>query len=134
VSRAIIGTPAPIQHLVHTLTADNGKEFAEHEIIAIACKADFYFTEPYASWQRGSNENGNGLVRSPAQGHRLRDSQCRVTARYRAQDQQPAAKDASLARPLRGLRRSPQEACCDSELNPPTALAKQTGAQGRPFA
>jgi IS30 family transposase len=63
VSRAIIGTLAPIQHLVHTLTADNGKEFAEHEIIAIACKADFYFAEPYASWQRGSNENGNGLVR-----------------------------------------------------------------------
>ena len=63
VSRAIIGTLAPIKHLVHTLTADNGKEFAEHEIIAIACKADFYFAEPYASWQRGSNENGNGLVR-----------------------------------------------------------------------
>jgi IS30 family transposase len=48
---------------VHTLTADNGKEFAKHEIIAIACKADFYFAEPYASWRRGSNENGNGLVR-----------------------------------------------------------------------
>jgi IS30 family transposase len=63
VSRAIIGTLAPIQHLVHTLTADNGKEFAKHEIIAIACKADFYFAEPYASWRRGSNEIGNGLVR-----------------------------------------------------------------------
>ena len=63
VSRTIIGTLAPIKHLVHILTADNGKEFAEHVIIAIACKADFYFAEPYTSWQRGSNENGNGLVR-----------------------------------------------------------------------
>ena len=64
VSRAIIGTLAPIKHVVHTLTADNGKEFAEHELIAIACKADFYFAKPYASWQRGTNENGNGLVRA----------------------------------------------------------------------
>ena len=63
VCRAIIGTLAPIRHLVHPLTADNGKEFAEHELIAIACKADFFFEAPYASWQRGVNENGNGLVR-----------------------------------------------------------------------
>ncbi len=75
VSCAIIGTLAPIQHLVHTLTADNRKEFAEQEIIAIACNANFYFAEPYASWQRGSNENGNSLVRSPDQGQRIRDRQ-----------------------------------------------------------
>lgn len=49
---------------LHTLTADNGKEFAEHELIAIACKTDFYFAKPYASSQRGTNENGNGLVRA----------------------------------------------------------------------
>ena len=63
VCRAVVGTLAPISRLVLTLTSDNGKEFAEHEIIALACKADFYFAKPYASWQRGSNENGNGLVR-----------------------------------------------------------------------
>ncbi|MBS3923814.1 MAG: IS30 family transposase, partial [Xanthomonadaceae bacterium] len=48
---------------VHTLTADNGKEFAEHASIAWALKAGFYFADPYAAWQRGSNENANGLVR-----------------------------------------------------------------------
>ena len=63
VCRAIVGTLAPIKELVLTLTSDNGKEFAEHEVIAIACEADFFFAEPYASWQRGTNENHNGLVR-----------------------------------------------------------------------
>ncbi|WP_150112072.1 IS30 family transposase, partial [Marinospirillum insulare] len=49
--------------LVHTLTADNGKEFAEHEAIAKALSCDFYFADPFASWQRGLNENTNGLIR-----------------------------------------------------------------------
>ncbi|WP_027851975.1 IS30 family transposase, partial [Marinospirillum insulare] len=49
--------------LVHTLTADNGKEFAEHQAIAKALNCDFYFADPYASWQRGLNENTNGLIR-----------------------------------------------------------------------
>ena len=48
---------------VLTLTADNGKEFAEHEDIASALEADFYFAKPYHSWQRGLNEHTNGLVR-----------------------------------------------------------------------
>ena len=48
---------------VHTLTADNGKEFADHQFIAIALDADFYFADAYAAWQRGSNENANGLTR-----------------------------------------------------------------------
>jgi IS30 family transposase len=48
---------------VRTLTADNGKEFAHHEAIAKDLSADFYFAHPYASWERGLNENTNGLVR-----------------------------------------------------------------------
>ena len=48
---------------VLTLTADNGKEFAEHSEIALALEADFYFAKPYQSWQRGLNEHTNGLVR-----------------------------------------------------------------------
>jgi transposase, IS30 family len=46
-----------------TITADNGGEFAKHEIIAKELDIDFYFAKPYCSWQRGSNENLNGLVR-----------------------------------------------------------------------
>ncbi len=46
-----------------TITSDNGKEFAEHQTVAEQLKIDFFFAKPYASWQRGSNENYNRLVR-----------------------------------------------------------------------
>lgn len=49
--------------LLHTMTSDNGKEFAEHKNIAEELNLDFYFAKPYCSWERGSNENLNGLVR-----------------------------------------------------------------------
>ena len=48
---------------VHTITCDNGKEFADHERIALALNADVYFAHPYASYERGTNENTNGLIR-----------------------------------------------------------------------
>lgn len=48
---------------VKTLTADNGKEFSEHEKIAERLKADFYFCHPYSSNERGLSENTNGLIR-----------------------------------------------------------------------
>jgi IS30 family transposase len=47
----------------HTITFDNGKEFAEHEKMAAKLKADIYFANPYHSWERGLNENSNGLLR-----------------------------------------------------------------------
>jgi IS30 family transposase len=47
----------------HTITFDNGKEFAEHELMAAYLKADIYFAHPYSSWERGLNENSNGLLR-----------------------------------------------------------------------
>ena len=46
-----------------TLTLDNGKEFAEHEQLALETALKIYFAEPYSAWQRGTNENTNGLVR-----------------------------------------------------------------------
>ena len=48
---------------VHTITADNGKEFARHEWIAENLNIMFYFAHPNAAWERGSNENAIGLVR-----------------------------------------------------------------------
>lgn len=48
---------------VHTLTSDNGCEFAEHRKIAKSLGAGFYFCHPYSSWERGLNENTNGLIR-----------------------------------------------------------------------
>lgn len=53
----------PLVALVHTITIDNGKEFCEHEQIAAGLQARIYFAHPYASWERGLNENTNGLVR-----------------------------------------------------------------------
>jgi len=48
---------------VHTITCDNGKEFASHEEVAKALGAKIYFAHPYSSWERGTNENTNGLIR-----------------------------------------------------------------------
>ena len=53
----------PHKHKCHTVTFDNGKEFAGHEAIASELKADIYFAHPYHSWERGLNENSNGLLR-----------------------------------------------------------------------
>lgn len=50
-------------HILHTITSDNGKEFANHTAIAKALKIDYYFARPYHSWERGANENLNGLIR-----------------------------------------------------------------------
>ena len=63
VSGAMISLLTPFADCVHTLTTDNGKEFAQHERIAEQLGADFYFAHPYASWERGANENMNGLIR-----------------------------------------------------------------------
>lgn len=63
VKLAVLKLLTPLSHHVHTLTSDNGKEFAQHEAIAEALDADFYFAHPYASWERGVNENTNGLIR-----------------------------------------------------------------------
>jgi len=48
---------------VLSITADNGREFGNHMNIAKKLDADFYFAHPYCSWERGANENSNGLVR-----------------------------------------------------------------------
>jgi IS30 family transposase len=52
-----------VKNLIHTITADNGKEFAKHEEIARKLEINFYFWKPYHSWERGANENTNGLIR-----------------------------------------------------------------------
>ncbi|MDD5384458.1 MAG: IS30 family transposase [Gallionella sp.] len=63
VSQAMVVLLNPYLWQIHTITSDNGREFADHEGIAEQLQADFYFTHPYASWKRGTNENTNGLIR-----------------------------------------------------------------------
>jgi IS30 family transposase len=53
----------PVRDKVHTLTSDHGKEFADHAQIAESLQLKFYFAHPYAAWERGTNENTNGLLR-----------------------------------------------------------------------
>ena len=52
-----------VKNKVRTLTSDHGKEFADHEQIAETLNLKFYFAHPYAAWERGTNENTNGLLR-----------------------------------------------------------------------
>jgi len=63
VKSAIVKLLTPIKELVHTLTFDNGKEFAQHEDISKELECNSYFAKPYHSWERGQNENANGLLR-----------------------------------------------------------------------
>lgn len=59
----IIGLMKLLPRRNYTLTVDNGKEFANHESVAQTLQIKVYFAEPYSAWQRGLNENTNGLIR-----------------------------------------------------------------------
>lgn len=63
VTQAVIDLLRPHKERCKTLTFDNGKEFAQHEFIAHCLEAKVYFAHPYCSWERGLNENHNGLLR-----------------------------------------------------------------------
>ena len=51
------------QLTIHTITSDNGKEFSKHKELSEEFNLDYYFAHPYHSWERGSNENYNRLLR-----------------------------------------------------------------------
>lgn len=63
VSEAMIGILKPVRLQVKTITSDNGKEFAQHKKVKRKLFTSFFFADAYASWQRGTNENTNGLIR-----------------------------------------------------------------------
>jgi len=63
VKETILTLMRPLMDRVQTLTYDNGKEFAYHKAISAALNSDAYFAHPYHSWERGLNENTNGLIR-----------------------------------------------------------------------
>jgi IS30 family transposase len=63
VANAAINALLPYKNFIHTITGDNGKEFALHSKISQQLNIGFYFAKPYHAWQRGANENLNGLIR-----------------------------------------------------------------------
>jgi len=63
VHQAVIYLLRDNPYKMHTITSDNGKEFAKHFDISTALEVDYYFAKPYRSCERGANENLNGLVR-----------------------------------------------------------------------
>lgn len=72
----------PLAKVLQTITADNGKEFAWHEHFTNALGVEFFFARPYHSWERGTNENTNGLVRQylPKKTDFTQVSDCQVKA------------------------------------------------------
>jgi len=63
VEQAIEELLRPLTAKVKTITSDNGREFANHRRVEKKPQANFYFAHPFAAWERGTNENTNGLVR-----------------------------------------------------------------------
>ena len=61
--RATVHRLKPLRTHVHTITYDNGKEFAGHRKTAHLLQAQVFFATPYHAWERGVNENTNGLIR-----------------------------------------------------------------------
>jgi IS30 family transposase len=63
VADEIIEKMKDYREVCKTITYDNGREFTDHHRMAEALDADIYFAHPYLSWERGTNENTNGLIR-----------------------------------------------------------------------
>ena len=92
VKRALVRLLRPCKALVHTITADNGTEFAQHAWFGKRLGAAVYFADPYSSWQRDLSEHTNGLVReyfpkstclADLQASEIRAVQDRINARPR---------------------------------------------------
>jgi IS30 family transposase len=63
IQQAIIDVLSPVKGCIHSITSDNGTEFANHQSISKALDVPWFFADPYCSQQRGCNENQNGLIR-----------------------------------------------------------------------
>jgi len=62
-SQVMVDALIPYKSDLHTITSDNGTEFARYKEISEKLNTGFYFAHPYSSWERGTNENTNGLIR-----------------------------------------------------------------------
>jgi IS30 family transposase len=120
VGRAIEARLLPLNARVKTLTVDNGKEFADHLAIDQALGIQTYFADPYCSWQRGSNENFNGLLRQYIPKKRRMETVTdeELTMIENRLNHRPQ-KAAGIQDTPRGVS-SLVKPCCSSYLNPPS--------------
>ena len=74
---------------------DNGNEFAQHEKMSKMLQADVYFAHPYYAWERGFNENTNGLLRQ----YFPQGTHCKVLSQAKIRQAENRLND----RPRKGL-------------------------------
>ena len=152
VGGAVLACLRPLSALAHTLTADNGKEFAGHRAVVEGLSAGFFFARPYHSWERGLNEHTNGLVRQYfpkameftglddarvewvqhlLNGRPRRVLGYRTPAEVFGEALDAAARtpqDATL--PSNSGEKSPPDRCCTSEWKPRYLIQTQTHIVG----
>ncbi len=129
VSAAMVEMPPPSDTPVHTITADNGREFAGHAGVAAELGAGFFLPTPYHSWERGLNGHTSGLVRQYLpKGTDLRavsDAEVRAV-----QDRTDARPRWATGRPPRCSMRP---ALPDTARPPPTGVDRGAGRGGMDF-
>lgn len=103
------------QELYQSLTWDRGKEMADHRRFTLATDIKVYFCDPQHPWQRGTNENTNGLLRQyfPKGIDLSAFSQAKLNAVARSLNER-AEEDARL----RNTDRTVSTSCCVDQLNP----------------